>query len=300
MHSFAYGIMLCMKTNNAQLKDQINTENEYFFGFPRGRYGEVLDELARTKVNSCRTSSIPLAEFWQPANLSRIEEILKPCLRGFNPRGALKFFEFPTEAVFNNKEIGKPSMSDLMILDRDWQIAIEAKYTEYVRGPSRTLSEWLSEGAADSLRPAVAKVWFDYIDKAGCTGLQSFEEFLRNCADVGYQFLHRTASACNKANDSDGKSPVLVYQLFYKAGDASHIASMEKCKSSLRNWAQNMKLRRMKFLVLCVPVMNDDEVEARFGAFHGEIFEKMKFETIYKFDFDGMEIEEVALALCCS
>lgn len=28
--------MLCMKTNNAQLKDQINTENEYFFGFPQG------------------------------------------------------------------------------------------------------------------------------------------------------------------------------------------------------------------------------------------------------------------------
>lgn len=45
-------------------KKMIDDEMGYFFGFPKGCYSEVLGELARTKVNSCRTSSIPLAEFW--------------------------------------------------------------------------------------------------------------------------------------------------------------------------------------------------------------------------------------------
>ena len=52
-------------------KQMIDDEMAYFFGFSRGSYGEVLGDLSRTKVNSCLTSSIPLAEFWQPANLGK-------------------------------------------------------------------------------------------------------------------------------------------------------------------------------------------------------------------------------------
>ena len=60
-----------MKTQmqNTNEKPMIDDEMAYFFGLFRGSYGEVLGELSRTKVNSWRTSSIPLAEFWQPANL---------------------------------------------------------------------------------------------------------------------------------------------------------------------------------------------------------------------------------------
>ena len=53
-------------------KQMIDDEMGYFFGFSRGSYGEVLGDLSRTKVNSYLTSSIPLAEFWQPANLGKI------------------------------------------------------------------------------------------------------------------------------------------------------------------------------------------------------------------------------------
>ena len=57
-------------------KMMIDDEMGYFFGVPRGCYTEVLGELARTKVNSCRTSSIPLAEFWQPVTLPKIQKLL--------------------------------------------------------------------------------------------------------------------------------------------------------------------------------------------------------------------------------
>ena len=42
-------------------KEMINDEMNYFFGFSRGSYGEVLGDLSRTQVNSCKTSSIALA-----------------------------------------------------------------------------------------------------------------------------------------------------------------------------------------------------------------------------------------------
>jgi hypothetical protein len=68
----------CMKNER---KEMIDDERGYFFGFARGTYGEVLGELSKTRVNSWRTSSIPLAEFWQPANLGRIGRLL------YNSRG---------------------------------------------------------------------------------------------------------------------------------------------------------------------------------------------------------------------
>ena len=69
---------------------QVDEEMGYFFGFPKGTYSEVLRQLGRTRVNSCQTSSIPLAEFWQPANLATIQSLFAPHLPGFDPAAALK------------------------------------------------------------------------------------------------------------------------------------------------------------------------------------------------------------------
>ena len=99
-------------TNEKQMR---NDELNYFFGFSRGSYGEVLGDLSRTCVNSCLTSSIPLAEFWQPANLEAIRKLFAPILPDFTPETALKFFEFPTEALFDGERVGRPSMTDIMI-----------------------------------------------------------------------------------------------------------------------------------------------------------------------------------------
>lgn len=277
-------------------KQMIDDEMGYFFGFPRGCYTEVLGELARTKVNSCRTSSIPLAEFWQPENLGRIKSLLDGSIPGFHPEASLKYFEFPTEAVFNGKKIGRPSMTDIMILDPGLQIAIEGKMTEYVYYKEKTIREWLEEptrGVDVKPRLDVLKAWIGYIHDADCTGVAHYGEFFRDCKDVAYQFLHRTASACNKAGMKKGDMPVLIYQLFFDANDKERVAKMEEFKADLRRWASLLKLRNMKFIILAVPVTNLAEVDAQYGSMRGELFELMRDETIYKFDFGGVTIETV-------
>lgn len=277
-------------------KQMIDDEMGYFFGFPRGCYTEVLGELARTKVNSCRTSSIPLAEFWQPENLGTIKALLGGLIPGFRPEASLKYFEFPTEAVFNGNKVGRPSMTDIMILDPGLQIAIEGKMTEYVCYKEKTIREWLEEpsrGVDVKTRLDVLKAWIGYIHEADCTGVAHYGEFIRDCKDVAYQFLHRTASACNKAGMKKGDLPVLIYQLFFDANDKEHVAKMEEFKADLRRWASLLKLRNMKFIILAVPVTNLAEVDAQYGSMHGELFELMRDETIYKFDFNGITVETV-------
>lgn len=293
---FVIGMDIADVDGMKERKQMIDDERGYFFGFARGTYGEVLSELRKTKVNSWMTSSIPLAEFWQPANLGRIGRLLSKYLPDFNPVCALKFFEFPTDALFDGERIGRPSMTDIMILEAGVQIAVEGKMTEYVRFSDKTIREWMNEGASSAdilLRNRIHRAWLRYIHNAGCTGLSGLADFTSNCMDVSYQFLHRTASACNKAGIKCGTIPVLIYQLFYDVNDVEHIAKMEAFKESLRGWADALKLQNMKFLIITTPVTNMDEVKERFGSMHGEIFDAMRDTDIYMFDFDATTVEAV-------
>ena len=111
--------------------------------------------------------------------------------------------------------------------------------------------------------------------------------------DTSYQFLHRTASAGNKAGAGTNSTPILVYQLFFDAKDGEHIAKLQAFKADLRCWAATLKLQNMKFLIVSVPVVNMAEVEKRFAGWHGEIFDAMRHQTIYQFDFDGITVETV-------
>ena len=249
----------------------IDDEMGYFFGISRGSFGEILGDQRRTNVNSCRTSSIPLTEFWQPANLGVVNGILSRHLPALNLEVALKFFEFPTDAIYGG-----------------------GKMTEYVRFSDQTVAEWLSErsqGVDVMLRHRVLKTWVRYIHNARCSDLADIGEFFKDCLDVSYQFLHRAASACHKANGPEGRTPVLVYQLFFNKADSAHIAAMEAFKANLRTWATALKLKNMKFLIFTVPVTNYADVERRFGGQRGEIFDAMREEAIYEFDFDGIEID---------
>ena len=295
----AFGRICAVKRTNSimkQKKEMIDDERGYFFGFARGTYGEVLSELSKTRVNSWRTSSIPLAEFWQPANLGRIGRLLYKYLPDFNPICALKFFEFPTDALFDGERIGRPSMTDIMILEAGFQIAVEGKMTEYVYYSDKTVREWMNEGTSSAdilLRHRIHRAWLCYIHNAGCTGLSGLGEFASNCMDISYQFLHRTASACNKAGIKGGTIPVLIYQLFYDPNDADHVTKMEAFKENLRGWASALKLKNMKFLIIATPVTNMAEAKERFGSMHGEIFDAMRDNDIYKFDFDATTVEAV-------
>ena len=51
--------------------------------------------------------------------------------------------QFPTEAVHDGKTIGSPSMTDIMVIAPDIQMAVEGKFTEYVKGRDQTVGEWL-------------------------------------------------------------------------------------------------------------------------------------------------------------
>ena len=118
-------------------------------------------------------------------------------------------------------------------------------------------------------------------------------ELCRGCRDVAYQFLHRTASACHMANGPEGRTPVLVYQLFFDGNDAAHVEALESFKSDIRRWAARLRLRNMKFLILSVPVTNMAEANARFATLREEMFDIMRREATYKFDFDGIRVESV-------
>jgi len=281
--------------------EKLHVNMEYYKGFPRGTFCEALDEMKHTKVNGWNTSSIPLAESWQPGYLPRWEKALVPYLEGLNLEGAFKYLEFPTEPVIRGKVCGQASMTDLMIMDAlTWKIAVEGKFTEYVWGKAKTCEDWLQERFKDRhvLMPyrLLLRAWVEMIASAKCTDI-SMSEFYKTCMGIDYQFLHRTASACWKTNGTDGQKPVLLYQLFYKAGDVEHSAKMEEFKSELRKAAKLLRLKNMTFLIVSVPVLNADKVEKRYGHLvkqeNAQLFEDMKLETIYEFDFDQIEVEAV-------
>ena len=122
-----------MKNDNEVkvMKDGALQDRQYFFGMPSGKYIEVLDAFTGTRVNSCETSSLPLAEFWQPENLPQRDALGQVSRRsGLGDRAQGFRVSDRSEA---ERTCSRPaSMTDLMIIDNNWQIAIEAKYTEYV------------------------------------------------------------------------------------------------------------------------------------------------------------------------
>ena len=68
---------------------------------------------------------------------------------------------------------------------------------------------------------------------------------------------------------------------------------MEAFKAELRRWAAALELQNMKFLVISAPVVNMNEVKAHFDGMLGEIFDTMRDESIYRFDFDATTVEAV-------
>ena len=275
----------------------------YSCGHENG-YVAAVNALTQTKVNTYRTSSIPMADFWRPENLPAIGRVLGRRLPSFDIAAAEKVFECPTSPVCDGKIVGDPSMTDLMLRDGCHQIAIEGKYTEYVWGPCETLNEWLhkkTDGCGGGQhRRRIAQAWLEMIERAGCTGLHSCGELFAECGEVGYQFLHRTASACNGAGVGGDRTPVLVYQLFYDRDKHSQIAARDVFKASLRRWARLLKLTNMRFLVLEVPVTNGGHVEARTGELDARlgrrrsgVFRLLPDERLYAFDFDGIAIDDV-------
>lgn len=108
---------------------------------PQG-YSVILDYYGGTRINSDRTSSVPLAQYWKdyPKRLLEIEHqtglsLLHPQIH----------FEYATESLGN----AKASISDVMILADGVRIAIEAKFTEFANYGFQTIAGWLSESTGN-------------------------------------------------------------------------------------------------------------------------------------------------------
>ena len=101
-------------------------------------YSVILDYYGGTRINSDRTSSIPLAVL---EGLSeRLLEIEQ--LTGLSLRHPHIYFEHATESL----GYANASMSDVMILADGVRIAIEAKFTEFAKNGFQTIGGWLSTG----------------------------------------------------------------------------------------------------------------------------------------------------------
>ncbi len=126
----------------------MNTSNNYrlHFGDPKNnKYNTILDLLSHAKINSFRTSTIPLAQYWKKTDegLATLAKLLNVKLDH-----ADLMFECPTPSYENNRS----SMTDLMIQSGEYKIAIEAKYTEYhkIKPEVETVKYWLGNHPSEN------------------------------------------------------------------------------------------------------------------------------------------------------
>ncbi len=223
-------------------------KNNYSWGRPGGDYDTLLRSLSLTSVNSGKTSSIPLAEFWHP---NRNKELREQLLKTINIApdtydDSNKIFEYATQAYKDGVEgpaiqYSGPSMTDLMIIGEKMRITIEAKYTEYSKDShpyTPSIGEWIEGHPTNQNRLAILNCWRRYI------GLDKYPDLVtakNQDKDFPYQFLHRTASACFNPNDEERR--ILLYQLFWDSTTKEKLGEFEK---NLKNWAYLLKLKEHK------------------------------------------------------
>lgn len=252
--------------------------NNYYYGTPHGDEKLVLDILSQSEVKSFKTSSIPLTEFW----LSRNAKLSKKLLDKIDPiidfDSAVKCFEYPVYATKNGKKIGRPSMTDLMILTDKYSIAIEGKFTEDLY---ETICKWLPK-SGKSEKPNVLQSWYEYIESY-CDYKSGDMEKIENT--VVYQFLHRTASACYCATESN-TVPVVLYQLFYDMKDSKSKQHQEEEAKQIKEFASLLQFDpdKIKLLIELTPITNFGEVKQYYDGVKADLFTVMKRKEIYKFE----------------
>lgn len=177
------------------------------WGNPEKNYNFILDAYSRTKINSNKTSSIPLAQYWKKykENISLLKKELNLEGSDFN-----LFFEYSTPSYRNNNS----SMSDIMIITEKEKIAVEAKFLE-IKQEYQSIKNWFKEAKNEDSkinRKNVLNHWNEILAL-----------FVNNKALIGssipYQLLHRTASACY---ENDNKA-IVLYEVFYDSETKSHV-----------------------------------------------------------------------------
>jgi hypothetical protein len=232
---------------------------ELRFGQPTNYdFETILDQFSGTKINSFRTSSIPLVQFWKDTD-KKLNELFDKL--NLHADKVTLCFEYPTKPLIG---VGKSSMTDLMILDQNLKIAIEAKFTEYKKMKADPIKKWKTLGDKAN-RVKVLEYWTSLI-KPFTNGIDD-----KTIEKISYQFYHRTASAC-KIN---GKA-VVVYQVFY---DPDTIDSLDNYKQKLFEYVTMINPNEnLKFYIWEIEV-----VQRIFDDKKIDPFIEMKFRNVYDF-----------------
>ncbi len=231
---------------------------DLFYGKPSDNdYESIIDMFSGSKINSVRTSSLPLLAFWKNTE-ERLGELLK-FLKIISKQNLL-CFEYPTSSGGK----GKSSMTDLMILSNNNKIAIEAKFTE-VNEKHKTIVDWLITGNKENKKDVLSR-WINII--------APFSKGISNehLNSIPYQFLHRTASACK---DNSNKAYV-VYQIFYDEHTKNNLENF-KCLLSKSVQAVN-PCEDLCFYIWEIEVIQkvkEEEISI--------VFQKIKQAEIYGF-----------------
>ncbi|MEQ8678802.1 MAG: hypothetical protein RLO17_23035 [Cyclobacteriaceae bacterium] len=235
----------------------------FFYGSPNGlSYDVILEIFSGTRVNSIRTSTVPLVQFWKKGarRVKKIESKLNLDLEK-----AKYCFEYPTSP----KGKGKSSMTDLMILAGDAKLAIEAKFTEYHKGKDLSLKEWKTKGNKEN-RDTVTKGWFEMISKFSAVKFSDLD-------DISYQFLHRTASACYNSN-----SAYVIYLIFY---DSITKQSLNNYRQQLEGYCHTLKANsNLSFYIWEVETLQ----MINKGIDGENCFSMMKSKDLYSFSSDKL------------
>jgi hypothetical protein len=97
---------------------------------------------------------------------------------------------------------GKPSHTDIMLIQRNRMVAVECKWTEPTY---EKVSRWLTKGEKPENKREVMRGWLSLLQSHAHKQLQ-----LDQFGEAVYQTVHRAASAC-----AAGRKPTLAYIQFY-------------------------------------------------------------------------------------
>ena len=258
---------MCNKTN-------------YCFGLPECGYGEVLDFMSTTKVNSWKTSSLPLTDFSKSTNEKR--EQIEEKVANLRLSDSTLCFEYPTFPRKGGHLAGLPfrrgaSMTDIMIISDRYRIAIEGKYSEYIKDPAYgpTVADWYKgHEKKGSIKNDSKKSWYSFIrDMRQVNNMKEVNT-------IPYQFLHRVASACFPCSNTR-LIPIVCYQLFYDNFNSTK-EKMQKFERVLKEAYESLGLT-LRFLIWEVEISNALKVRDQYKDSFEGLFLEMKNKEIFEF-----------------
>ena len=203
--------------------------NLHYKTTPVNSVDEVYESFASSQFESPFRSTIPL--------LSWLKHEPEAVTNLFDKLGIAGDYKCHLEYTVTAPQ-GKNSNSqtDLMVVGKDFAVAIECKWTE---GFDETVEKWSNKGNQDN-RSVVLEGWLELLQ--GAAG----HELMASCfGQVINQMIHRSASACHA-----GERPKLAYLLFHPSPDKNTPSSRLVREELAHLWRLLGRPQEFAFLII--------------------------------------------------